>query len=35
MIGLYGIGLGASSQYWRPVAANRVAWFSGWVAIRI
>lgn len=28
MIGLYGIGLGASGQYWGPVAANRVAMVS-------
>ena len=28
MIGLYGIGLGASSQYWRPVVANRIATIS-------
>ena len=28
MIGLYGIGLGASSQYWRPVVANCIATIS-------
>lgn len=28
MIGLYGIGLGAPVQYWKPVAANRVAMVS-------
>ena len=28
MIGLYGIGLGASGQYWGPVSANRVAMVS-------
>ena len=28
MIGLYGIGLGAPVQYWKPVAASRVAMVS-------